>query len=832
MASFSIPLSGLNADSTSLNTIANDLSNMNTTGFKSQTTNFADLFYQQVGSTGSGDPIQVGSGVQVATNSTDFTQGSISSTTTASDVAINGSGFFVLNGGSGSNLYTRAGDFSLASSGNLVTSNGLNVMGYPAVNGVVNPNGAMTAINIPESQVQAPQATGTFGITATLSSSAAVGTTVPAQVQVYDSLGQSYEATVNFTKTGTNAWSYSVSLPDTLTAAAATPAAATILPVTAAAATATPITIAAGASAGAAAPTIVPLTPSSTTVGLNTIYSYNFGTGGSGTPVDPTTNLTIGGTPLVIGANEAVNALPAQVTALNIPGVSASVTGNVMTLTVPTGTVMSGSMASDLPGITSNYTFNTGGTVDPATNLTISGQTATGAAATIIAPTVTAGESMTQYANDLTTALTTAGITNVTVTPKLATNQLSIVGSNVTTAGGVSQDLAGTTTNYDFGSAATVDPGTNLTITGETATGATTTTSAPPVIAGESVTAYAQALTAQLAAKGITGVTVQATGGQLSIVGANSTLAGNMSQDLTATTTSFNFGTSGSNVAAVDPGTNLTITGLTTSGASATIAAPVISTLTPQPVSLATYAASLTAALTTAGITGVQVSSTAGGQLSIVGANVTTAGSLIQDPVGSANATGSMTFDSSGNLVSPAANVAGITFTGLSDGASAMNMTWDILGATGSPTISQVVNSSTASSASASTISGTTQNGYASGQYQSFAVGSDGTVTATFSNGQKLNVGQLALANVANDQGLQMLGNGDYETTLASGTASLGESGSAGLGSLEGSALEGSNVNISQEFSNLIVAQRAFEANSKAVTTFDTITQETINMIH
>jgi len=62
MASFSIPLSGLNADSTSLNTIANDLSNMSTTAFKSQTTNFSDLFYQQIGSTGSGDPIQLGAG--------------------------------------------------------------------------------------------------------------------------------------------------------------------------------------------------------------------------------------------------------------------------------------------------------------------------------------------------------------------------------------------------------------------------------------------------------------------------------------------------------------------------------------------------------------------------------------------------------------------------------------------------------------------------------------------------------------------------------------------------------------------------------------------------
>jgi flagellar hook protein FlgE len=76
------------------------------------------------------------------------------------------------------------------------------------------------------------------------------------------------------------------------------------------------------------------------------------------------------------------------------------------------------------------------------------------------------------------------------------------------------------------------------------------------------------------------------------------------------------------------------------------------------------------------------------------------------------------------------------------------------------------------------------------------------------------------------------VGNGDYATTLASGTASIGVSGSTGLGVLQGGALEGSNVNISQEFSNLIIAQRAFEANSKTVTTFDSVTQETINMIH
>ena len=164
------------------------------------------------------------------------------------------------------------------------------------------------------------------------------------------------------------------------------------------------------------------------------------------------------------------------------------------------------------------------------------------------------------------------------------------------------------------------------------------------------------------------------------------------------------------------------------------------------------------------------------------------------------------------------------TFTGLADGAADLKMSWNLMGTSGTPSISQVD--------TASAVSATTQDGYASGQYQSFTIGSDGTVTATYSNGQQQKVGQLALGNVDNVQGLQLLGDGDYATTLASGTASIGASGSAGRGTLQDGALEESNVNISAEFSDLIIAQRAFEASSKAVTTFDTVTQETINMIH
>ena len=113
MASFSIPLTGLEADSTALNTIANDLSNMNTTAFKAQTTNFSDLFYQQVGSTGSGDPIQVGAGAQVASNATDFTQGSYNTSgMNASDMAIDGNGFFIVNNGEHAKPIHRDGHFS------------------------------------------------------------------------------------------------------------------------------------------------------------------------------------------------------------------------------------------------------------------------------------------------------------------------------------------------------------------------------------------------------------------------------------------------------------------------------------------------------------------------------------------------------------------------------------------------------------------------------------------------------------------------------------------------------------------------------------------------
>ncbi|HZY61068.1 MAG TPA: flagellar hook protein FlgE [Edaphobacter sp.] len=410
MPSFFIPLSGLEADNTALNTIANNLANMSTVAYKSQDAQFSDMFYQQVGESGSGDPEQIGAGTKIGAISTDFSTGTSSPATgIAQDVALDGDGFFVVNN-NGVQEYTRAGNFAISSDGHLTTQSGQQVMGYPASGGVVNTNAPLTAIQIPVGQVEQPKATANMSMTANLDASAAIGTSVQGQIPVYDSLGESHIATVNFQKTSANTWSYSISLP-----------------------------------------------------------------------------------------------------------------------------------------------------------------------------------------------------------------------------------------------------------------------------------------------------TGDATGS-------------------------------------------------------------------------------------------------------------------------SANSVGTLTFDANGNLTAPAANISGIQFTGLADGASNMSFNWNLYSSDGGATISQV--------AAGSGVASSNQDGYASGQYQSFTVDSNGVISAKYSNNQTQVIGQMAVASITNEQGLTRLGDGNYQTTLASGQATIGTAGTNGRGTIQDQAIEGSNVDISTQFSDLIVAQRAFEANSKAITTFDTVTQETINMIH
>jgi flagellar hook protein FlgE len=121
-------------------------------------------------------------------------------------------------------------------------------------------------------------------------------------------------------------------------------------------------------------------------------------------------------------------------------------------------------------------------------------------------------------------------------------------------------------------------------------------------------------------------------------------------------------------------------------------------------------------------------------------------------------------------------------------------------------------------------------NGSGAGILSSYTVSNTGQVVGVFSNGLKQTLGQLALANFNNVNGLEKIGDSMFRSTVNSGLAQVGAAGSAGLGLITSGALEMSNVDLAQEFTNLVIAQRGFQANSRIITTSDEILQELVNL--
>ncbi len=508
MPDFSIPLSGLTAESTALSAIANNLANQNTVGYKDTSVLFSDLFYQNLGTTGSGDPIQEGAGTEVGSNPALFTQGNISSTGVPTDVAIQGNGFFAVQNSNGVIDYTRAGDFSTDANNFLVTSAGQQVLGYPAVNGVVETGGGIVPLQLGAGTISPPTTTANVELTTNLNAAAGLGGTYSTPVTIYDSLGAAHTLTYNFTNTGPNTWSYSLNIP----------------------------------------------------------------------PGD-----------------------------LNPVG----------------GVAASGVLA------TGTLTFNGNGTLIG----------------------------------------TGGGAGTATYGPK--------TGGGANVGDGTITDLAATSTTVAQTVTLTATSATTFAVVGSVSGAMGTATVGTPFTSG------ALDFTVQA------GATAFATGDVIAV-----------------------------------PTTALTL-----------------------------------------------------------------------------------------------GNIKAIPITGFADGADNQTFDWNVLSGT-TPLLAQ--------DAAPSTTTSIQQDGSSSGTLASFSIASDGTITGSFTNGQTQSLGQLALANFANVNGLQLDGSTDYSPTLASGQAVVGIPGAGGLGTLTGGSLELSNVDIATEFANLIVAQRGFEADAKAVTTFDQITQDTI----
>jgi flagellar hook protein FlgE len=212
VGSFSAGLSGLNSNAAYLSVIGNNLANINTIGFKASTVSFMDLVSQTVGGA-SENPMQVGLGVIVGSISPVFSQGAIESTREATNVAIQGNGFFVVADDSGRS-YTRAGNFSFDASGTLISPDGQRVQGWTETdaNGNIVTTSQPGDITVPPGVLRTPTPTSQFYTRTNLDADAANGATFTTSMEVFDVLGKSHLATVTYTKTGAGAWSWATTV--------------------------------------------------------------------------------------------------------------------------------------------------------------------------------------------------------------------------------------------------------------------------------------------------------------------------------------------------------------------------------------------------------------------------------------------------------------------------------------------------------------------------------------------------------------------------------------------------------------------------------------------
>ncbi len=200
------------------------------------------------------------------------------------------------------------------------------------------------------------------------------------------------------------------------------------------------------------------------------------------------------------------------------------------------------------------------------------------------------------------------------------------------------------------------------------------------------------------------------------------------------------------------------------------------------------------------------------------GANSWDTHMLVDGTEATPTTSGAVTFNSDGTLATPVGgNVAYNAFP--ITGASALSMTLNY----GSVSPSTQFGGNFG-------VNSLKQYGYATGQLSGVDIASDGTILARYSNGQSKTLGQVALANFANPQGLRQLGDTSWAESSESGLPLIGQPGSASLGSIQSGALEASNVDLTAQLVNMITAQRNFQANSQAIKTQDAITQTIINI--
>lgn len=256
-----------------------------------------------------------------------------------------------------------------------------------------------------------------------------------------------------------------------------------------------------------------------------------------------------------------------------------------------------------------------------------------------------------------------------------------------------------------------------------------------------------------------------------------------------------------------------------------------------------------TTATNTTGYSDSDISVSSGltaGSYTVAVADSTTAGTYeitLTDPSGNTYTTtssdGSATFSTSSGTVTLAAPTTLSTGTSTFTVAEGTTLTFDsspLLTMTSTTAGTQAVSVEmdlsgiTSTGSSSATLTGSA-DGYESGTANSYSISTDGTILCTYSNGEIVSVGQIALAVFQNASGLEKNGENFYTTSASSGSYKTVVAGQGGSGSMTSYALELSNVDLASEFSSMMISQRAYQANSKVISTSDDMLQSLINMV-
>jgi len=181
---------------------------------------------------------------------------------------------------------------------------------------------------------------------------------------------------------------------------------------------------------------------------------------------------------------------------------------------------------------------------------------------------------------------------------------------------------------------------------------------------------------------------------------------------------------------------------------------------------------------------------------------------------------GTITFDATGNITGGSIGTISLNFT--NGASSAQTITLDFASGTNTSPVSGF--------ASSSSVALRTQNGAASGILQGFTVSADGKITGLYSNGATTTLATLKLASFSNSAGLSREGSNLFRDSANSGVPATGTPGTGDRGKVTSGTLEGSNVDLAEEFTKLIVAQRGFQANARVITSTDEVLQEAVNL--